>query len=234
MKITSGAQDFPYGLRGLVFDVDGVLFDSRNSNIEYYNLIRRAVQLPPLSPEEEDFCHMATVEEIFTLIIPDHLRNKAAEAARQINYHEQILPLLSPEPGLPETLHWLRQWKVRMAIFTNRTNSVEKLLRWFGLEEFFFPLKTAGNCRPKPNPQGLNEIVAEWGTSANQIAFLGDSKVDELAAEAAGVPFLAFRNESLQAKLHFTDFFTLISRLTPFVEHAPQASAPSIKRKTLK
>ena len=47
MKIGSSAQDFPYGLRGLVFDVDGVLFDSRNSNIEYYNLIRRAVQLPP-------------------------------------------------------------------------------------------------------------------------------------------------------------------------------------------
>ena len=233
MKITPGAQDFPYGLRGLVFDVDGVLFDSRNSNIEYYNLIRRAVQLPPLSPEEEDFCHMATVEEIFTLIIPDHLRNRAAEAARQINYHEQILPLLSPEPGLPETLHWLRQWKVRMAIFTNRTNSVEKLLRWFGLEEFFFPLKTAGNCLPKPNPQGLNEIVAEWGTTANQIAFLGDSKVDELAAEAAGVPFLAFRNENLQAKLHFPDFFTLISRLTPFVEHEPQASAPT-KRGALK
>ena len=160
-------------------------------------------------------------------------RRRAVEAARQINYHEQILPLLTPEPGLPETLHWLRQWKVRMAIFTNRTNSVEKLLRWFGLEEFFFPLKTAGNCLPKPNPQGLNEIVTEWGTTPNQIAFLGDSKVDELAAEAAGVPFLAFRNENLQAKLHFPDFFTLISRLTPLVEQTPQASA-SAKRKALK
>ncbi len=222
MNITQDAlmRDFPYGLRGLVFDVDGVLFDSRNSNMEYYNLIRRAVLLPPLSKDEEDFCHMASVEEAFAAIIPEDLLAKAREAARQINYHEQILPLLTPEPGLLEALHWLRQWKIRMAVCTNRTNSVEKLLRWFGLEEFFSPLKTAGNCAPKPSPQGLNEIVVEWGTTPNQIAFLGDSKVDELAAEAAGVPFMAFRNEALRARLHFPDFFTLITGLTPFVEQS--------------
>ena len=212
------SSDFPYGLRGVVFDVDGVLFDSRRSNMEYYNMIRRAVLLPHLSKEEEDFCHMASVEEVFALIIPAELQLKAKEAARQINYHEQILPLLSPEPGLLEALHWLKHWKVRMGICTNRTNSVDKLLRWFGLEEFFTPVKTAGNCIPKPSPQGLNEIVAEWGTTANQIAFLGDSKVDEQAAGAAGVPLWSFRNEDLRAKVHFPDFFAFISGLTPMVE----------------
>ncbi len=213
-------DDFPYGLRGVVFDVDGVLFDSRRSNMEYYNLIRRAVQMPPLTRREEDYCHMASVEEAYDLIIPNDLRPKAMEAARRINYREQILPLLTPEPGLPEALHWLRQWKVRMAVFTNRTNTVDDLLRWFGLEEFFTPVKTAANSAPKPNPRGLLEIVDEWGTTPNQIAFLGDSLVDEQAAEAAGVPFWSFRNEDLRASLHFSDFFGLISRLTPLVERS--------------
>ena len=214
----SPEEEFPTGLQGLVFDVDGVMFDSRNSNVEYYNLIRRAVQLPPMSVEEEEFCHMATVQEAIDLIIPPAYKKAAAKAQKMINYQEQIVPLLSIEPGLLELLHWLQQWNVRMAICTNRTNSVEALLRYFGLESFFSPVKTAGNSLPKPNPAGLMGILDEWGVSHCQIAFLGDSRVDEMAARGAQVPFWAFRNDSLSARLHFQDFFKLINWITPLVE----------------
>ena len=143
-------QEFSGGLKGLVFDVDGVMFDSRHSNIEYYNLIRRSVQLPPISAEDEEFCHMASVGEALERIIPPEYRDRALEACRTINYNERILPMLSVEPGLLEALHWLRQWNVRLAIFTNRTNSVDGLLRYFGLEAFFSPVMTAGNSPKTP------------------------------------------------------------------------------------
>ena len=211
-------SEFADGLKGLVFDVDGVMFDSRNSNIEYYNLIRRAVNLPPISPQEEDFCHMASVHEALAVIIPPQSREAAFKACKQINYQERILPMLSVEPGLLEALHWLRHWNVRLGIFTNRTNSVETLLRYFGLESFFSPVKTAGNSPPKPDPTGLLETAREWGVTPLQIAFLGDSRVDEQAAASAGVPFWAFRNEELNARLHFSDFFKMISWITPLVE----------------
>ena len=212
------AKEFAEGLKGLVFDVDGVMFDSRNSNIEYYNLIRRSVHLPPISVEEENFCHMASVDEALERIIPPEYRERALAACRQINYNERILPMLTIEPGLLEALHWLQQWKVRLAIFTNRTNSVQGLLRYFGLESFFSPVMTAGNSPPKPHPEGLQSIVSEWGVHPCQIAFLGDSRVDEQAAKGAGVPFWAFRNEMLDARLHFPDFFRMIAWITPLVE----------------
>ena len=211
-------EEFKNGLKGLVFDVDGVMFDSRNSNIEYYNLIRRYVNLPPISAEEEDFCHMASVDEALDRIIPPIYREKANEAAREVNYQERILPMLSLEPGLLEALHWLRHWNVRLAVFTNRTNSVGGLLRYFSLESFFSPVKTAGNGPPKPNPAGLLAIIDEWKVSPCQIAFLGDSRVDEQAARNAGVPFWSFRNEELGARLHFSDFFKMITWITPLVE----------------
>lgn len=206
------------GLKGLVFDIDGVLFDSRTSNIEYYNIIRRAVQLPPISPEEEEFCHQASVKECMERIIPPPYREAAEAACRQINYMDQLLPMLALEPGLLETLHWLQSWNVRMAIFTNRSTSVGELLRYFGVEHFFHPVKTAANAPPKPNPEGLYQILAEWNLPPGSIAFLGDSKVDEMAAKGAGVPFWAFRNACLDARLHFDDFFTMISLITPLVE----------------
>ena len=126
--------------------------------------------------------------------------------------------MLTVEPGLLEALHWLQQWNVRLAIFTNRTNSVQSLLRYFGLESFFSPVMTAGNGPPKPHPAGLLSIVNEWGVHPCQIAFLGDSWVDEQAAKGAGVPFWAFRNEELDARLHFSDFFRMIGWITPLVE----------------
>lgn len=213
-----GEKDFPLGLKGLVFDVDGVLFDSRDSNMLYYNSIRGAVGLPPLSAEEEAFCQMASVDESLNAIFPPELLATAYEACRGINYREKILPMLSLEPGLVETLYWLKQNGIRSAIFTNRSTSVEELLAYFALENFFSPVKTASTGRPKPYPDGLQEILREWEFAPGQIAFIGDSRVDAMAAEAAGVPFWAFRNPDLKADLHISDFFKLMGSITPLVE----------------
>lgn len=221
MKGTAGCglkKEFADGFKGLVFDVDGVIFDSRASNIEYYNLIRQAVQLPPISTEDEDFCHAASVGEALERIIPPERRELAFRACRQINYTERILPLLSLEPGLLETLHWLRQRNVRLAVFTNRSNSIEALLRHFCLESFFAPVMTAATGAPKPCPDGLLSIIEEWRVAPGQIAFLGDSRVDEQAAKSAGVPFWAFRNQALDARVHVPDFFKMIAWMTPLVE----------------
>ena len=95
---------------------------------------------------------------------------------------------------------------------------MDELLYFFSLESFFSPVKTAANTRPKPCPDGLAEILREWRLAPGQIAFIGDSKVDEMAARAAGVPFWAFRNPDLPADLHVQDFFGLIRRITPLVE----------------
>lgn len=211
------------GLRGLIFDVDGVLFNSRTSNIEFYNLIRRAVGLPLLTPEEENFCHMASSEEVLTRTIPEELRYAAVEAAEAINYQEKIQPLLTLEEGVLEALYWLEHWRVPMAVCTNRTNSVSGLLHAFGLEKFFPIVMTAQSHPPKPDPGGLLAILDAWNIPPRAVAFLGDSKVDEQAAKSAGIPFWAFRNPELTTELHFSSFFELISWLTPFVEDRPDA-----------
>jgi HAD superfamily hydrolase (TIGR01509 family) len=213
-----GGADFPQGLKGLVFDIDGVIFDSRDSNMAFYNNVRKAVGLGNLTREEEDYCHMASVVESFERIIPEPLRAKAYEACQDINYMRDILPMIKPEPGLRELLDWLGQYGMRSAIFTNRSSSVDEVLGYFHLEGFFSPIKTAGVTKPKPQPDGLLEIAQAWGASPNQLAFVGDSLVDQLAAKAAGVPFVAFRNPDLTAQLHASSFPALIRSLRPLVE----------------
>ena len=47
----------------VAFDCDGVLFDSRQANIAFYNDILARFEQPRLSPEAEDFVHSHTVWE---------------------------------------------------------------------------------------------------------------------------------------------------------------------------
>ncbi|MDR1490903.1 MAG: HAD family hydrolase [Desulfovibrio sp.] len=206
------------GLRGLVFDIDGVMLDSRASNMAFYNLIRRMLRLPPLSPAEEEYCHMASVDEAMLHIIPPAHREAAWEACRKIDYSGQILPLLSVEPGLREILRWLKRQRVKLAIFTNRSSTVNELLRHFDLEDFFDPVVTVSDYPPKPSPDGLLGILKIWNEKPGNIAFLGDSKVDEQAARGAGVPFWSFRNQDLPARLHFNGFFNMMELIPPLVE----------------
>jgi phosphoglycolate phosphatase-like HAD superfamily hydrolase len=214
----SARELFPDGLRGLVFDVDGVLFDSRASNTAYYNLIRSALKLPPLSGEEEEYCHMASVHESLARIIPPWRLEEAAAACRSIDYRKKILPLLRPEAGLPEALRRFGQWGIRMAVCTNRSDSVAELLAHFQLESFFQPIKTVDNSDPKPAPGGLLNIILEWKVFPRQIAFLGDSLVDQQAAAGGGIPFWSFRNRDLPAQAHFADFPALTAWIAPLVE----------------
>jgi phosphoglycolate phosphatase-like HAD superfamily hydrolase len=204
-------------LNGLVFDIDGVMLDSRASNMKFYNLIREAVHLPPLNPEEEEYCHMASEAECLARIIPPEYREAAYDARAKISYTEQILPLLSLEDGLLEALRRLEMWGVKLGIFTNRSKKVYELLRYFGLENFFLPVMTVSDCPPKPCPDGLVEIMAQWGETPATIAFLGDSAVDQQAAHDAGVTFWSFRNKKLNAGLHVDDFFGMIAVITPLM-----------------
>ena len=53
-----------YGLIKLVaFDCDGVLFDSRQANIAFYNDILARFEQPRMDLEAEDFVHSHTVWE---------------------------------------------------------------------------------------------------------------------------------------------------------------------------
>lgn len=206
-------RHFPEGIRGIVFDCDGVLFDSRASNIHYYNLLLDALGLPRMTPSQEDYVHMHTVGESLNHIVPTDYRDRLPEARSRIRYRQHILPLLEPEPGLRETLWWLRDAGVKLAVHTNRTDSMEYVLDHFGMTDFFFPVMTAGRVRAKPHPEGLHVILRSWGVAPSSIVFIGDTRLDEETARAAGVPFWAYRSPTLTAQVHVRDYWSLSQTL---------------------
>lgn len=68
-------RTFPAGLSGLIFDCDGVMVDSRDVNIGYYNLLLREVGKPPITPEQAGYVQMSTAKEALEYIFsPEELK----------------------------------------------------------------------------------------------------------------------------------------------------------------
>jgi len=192
----------PVRIAGVVFDCDGVLLDSRKSNMAYYNRIREIAGLGPMNPDEEDYAHMHSVRETLARIFPPELHGRVGEFAQHVNYARDILPTVDPEPGLHACLDALRARGLRLAIFTNRGGGMDAVLDTFNLRPYFDPVMTVADVQAKPAPDGLLRIAGHWERPPEDLLFIGDSLLDALAAEAAGVYFWAYRNPPLQAQGH--------------------------------
>jgi FMN phosphatase YigB (HAD superfamily) len=81
--------------------------------------------------------------------------------------------------------------RYKLALATNRSATVPALIEHLGLAEIFDAVASAlDKVRPKPAPDILQLCLKRAGVDASRAVYVGDSKVDREAAEAAGVHFI--------------------------------------------
>ncbi len=194
----------------VVFDCDGVLFDSREANVKFYNTILEKFGLDKLKPYQEDFVHMHSAKESISYLIPDkEMAKKAWEYALTLKF-EDFFPYMKPQPYLKECLSALHK-KFHIAMATNRTVSTHEVLEYFDLKKYFDYVVCASDVKnPKPNKDMMNMIIKHFHVQPYEIVYVGDSKVDEIFAQNAKVVFAAFKNPSLKAVLHIENFDELV------------------------
>ena len=92
------------------------------------------------------------------------------------------------------------------AIATNRANSMESVIAFYGLADLFELVVTSMDVEhAKPAPDQLFKIMDHFKVSAEEILYIGDASTDQQAAKAAGVPFVAFRSPELEADIHMNN-----------------------------
>lgn len=199
---------FTNGLAGVIFDCDGVIVDSRESNTVFYNRVLEHFNLPPMTPEQEKFCFMATAMQALLHIVPPHLHTQISYVTSEVvNYHRDIMPMLRLQPGFVDFIDYLRDKQVRMAAHTNRRlEGIQTVLDIFGLPSYFDPVVAADTAAPKPSPEGALRICATWQTPPETVLFVGDSEHDKETAQGAGVVFAAFNGGALRGQITATDY----------------------------
>lgn len=199
-------------LKLIVFDCDGVMFDSRKANCKYYNHLLAHFNLPPMDVEEEDYVHMSSVTDSIQYIFRHYQSPPLQEvhAFRESCGYGPFLGYMEMEGDLVEFLEIVKK-KCDLAISTNRTNTMIPLLQSYKLENYFGKVVTAATAtRPKPAPDGLLEILSYYNCKPEETIFIGDSIVDEQHAQSCGVPLIAFKSPDLKAQFHVNSFLEIL------------------------
>lgn len=199
-------------LKLIVFDCDGVMFDSKAANVAFYNELLSHFGCPLMDEEEVDFVHMNSVSLSIAHIFrhtPEIDLEQVDEYRTSIGYGP-FLKYMKMEPDLVEFLETtVKDYK--LAISTNRTNTMIPLLQSYNIEHYFSKVVTAATAkRPKPAPDGLLEILEYFSCTPEEAIFIGDSVFDEQHAKGCGVDLISFRNKDLNAAYHVDSFMEIL------------------------
>ena len=188
----------------VAFDCDGVMFDTEGTNRAYYNTILDQLHLPPMTEAQFRYVHMSTVDEALIHLFQGRVPMSDVRTATQAFDYASLIPHMNIEPNLIQVLKTL-QPHCQRAIATNRANTMEAVLAFYELAPLFELVVTSLDVtHPKPAPDQLCKVMNHFDVAAHEILYIGDSSTDQLAAQAAGVPFVAFRNPDLEADLHMS------------------------------
>ena len=181
----------------VIYDCDGVMLDTLESNYIFYNSVMEYLGRPALDRSDlraRNVLHTYSFNNVMEYFFAgDDRRDDAWAFAKTIHYQD-LAPFMRMEEGLIETLDVLKQ-SVSLAVCTNRATSMEMIINDFGLSGYFSCVMTAAQVtNPKPHPEPLLKVLDHYGIEPGEALFVGDGEVDMLSARDAGVPFIAYKS----------------------------------------
>jgi phosphoglycolate phosphatase len=192
-------------IKAVIYDFDGVIVDSRDANLFYYNRLLQKFGLPGVPAKHWEVIQTLTSREVIDVLFPDPALAEAAKEVEKTMANDAIIPLIKREPHIRETLEVLRRG-CRTAIATNRGKSLPLVLEFHQLTSYFdLTISSAQVRHHKPHPECLELILQHFKLIPSEVLYVGDAAIDAHLAEAAGVPFVAYKNPGLQAWAHITD-----------------------------
>ena len=176
--------------RLVVFDLDGTLVDSKRDLADAANALIAERGGMPLTEDQV----AGMVGEGAALLVRRALRAAGIDPdlrgalARFLElYDERVLVHTAAYDGIEEVLATLAP-RVPMAVLTNKpTRATERILSGLGLREHFRDV--IGGDTPlgrKPDPAGMQELIARAGATPGTTWLVGDSRVDLDTARRAG------------------------------------------------
>jgi phosphoglycolate phosphatase len=175
----------------VMFDADGVLFDSTESNTAYYNAIYTLMGEAPMDPDEERAGVFMAAPQVFELRARgDAARLKRMREIARTMDSTPFFNLMRPPVELRPFLSTLKR-RYRLALATNRSATVPALIDHLGLAGIFDAVASVRDkVRPKPAPDIVELCLERAGVAASRAVYVGDSETDRIAAIAAGIHFI--------------------------------------------
>ena len=181
----------------VIYDCDGVILDSVESNYVFYNRVMAFLGRPEIDRQNSEagrVLHTYSFNDVMEYFFAgDPLRDDALQFAKTIHYRD-LMPYMRMEDGFVGTLDQLKE-HTSLAICTNRATSMDMIIEDFGLTGYFKYVMTASQVtHPKPHPEPLLKVLDFFAVKPEEALFVGDGEVDMQSANSAGVPFISYKS----------------------------------------
>jgi len=180
-------------LRAVLFDLDGVLVESRAVWFEVMRAIARKFGYAEISAEQMERAWGQGIAEDVRIFYPgftvEELENEYNSMFRQHVRHLKV------EPEGPPALAELRANGIRVAVVTNSPREVaHAMLNHARVDP---DVLVSGNdvCEPKPAPDGILAALTLLELTAAEAVFVGDTNFDREAARRARISFAGYRTD---------------------------------------
>ncbi|MEW5908323.1 MAG: HAD-IA family hydrolase [Thermodesulfobacteriota bacterium] len=214
-------------IKAIAFDCDGVLFNTHKANTAFYNQILIHMGKERLTPVQFSYVHMHTVDDSLMFLFPDDMDRTNAHLFRKRMDYLPFIKDMEIEPNLKPVLSRIRK-HYKTAIATNRSDTMGAVIREHRLDGLFDLIVSARDVpNPKPHPDPLIKVLHHFSIKPEEAIYVGDSEVDEQAAERAGVTLVAYRNPSLSTPYHIETLLELETLLEE--QLSPKDSISSIR-----
>lgn len=171
---------------GLLFDMDGVLVDSRES--WYRSLVHLIRERFGRELSREEFLEYYWARDLRDIFAELDLDIEPDFFCREI--YSRYLDALVAAEDAADTLAQLSPFP--KVIITNTPTACTRLiLQKFGLERFFHAVITGGEVKNgKPHPEIVYKGCKALGIKPQEAVLIGDSSLDVQAGRAAGCPVI--------------------------------------------
>jgi HAD superfamily hydrolase (TIGR01509 family) len=210
-------------IKGVVFDFDGTLVDSMKMIFEALNETLSRRHLPTISLDLLGRMAGRPISDILNaeMTVPEPII-KAVEKDVFNAYTEFCRTSCQLLPNVVSTLKALKSKEVKLGLLTTTPSKpLKAVIKQLAIGKYFDIMLAKGDAKSKPDPDGLRQIITEFGIGKDECLYVGDSPIDVLTGKAAGVRTIAITTgvttiEQLKEKIP-DDIIADVKQLLSFV-----------------
>lgn len=177
----------------VIFDLDGTLLNTIADLANSTNYALKRCGFPIHRTEEYNFFVGNGINKLFERALPETERNET----NILRIRQEFIPhydahnadYSTPYPGIVPLLEELQQKGYLLAVASNKyQTATQKLVsHYFPQVRFSAVFGQREGIPVKPDPTIVQDILAQTGTHASKVLYVGDSGVDMQTAHQAGV-----------------------------------------------
>ena len=198
---------------GIIFDMDGTLVESFHAIQGSLAEAMKSVDLAPWDLETTKRHVGRGIEHLVECAVGQEKKQEALGIFRR-DYGETCLDRTYLLPSVSETLRALKDSGRQLAVATNKSLAFTgRILDHLGVKVYFTCVfGPEAVARPKPHPDMIRAILAEFRLTERECLYVGDMPLDAETASRAGV-----------------DCLLLATGATPFHEMKKEVQVPVLR-----